>query len=172
MKKIYFILFIALSFNGYIFSQTPQKFNLTKDGVKPVVIQLDATYSASLIYSRIKEWIAMNYKDPKAAIRIDNENSLVKFSCYEAKGWKIKVNNLDTWNDMRYTINVDIKDSKYRVTFATDETRYKVWYNSDGTILKKFKESETSFENNMNKTLTSLYNHIKSPKKQNTTDDW
>ena len=82
MKKIYLILFVVLSYSGFIYAQTVPEFKLTKDGIKPVVIEFDTSYSASLIYTRVKEWIALNNKYPKSVTRIDNENSLIKFSCY------------------------------------------------------------------------------------------
>ena len=171
MKRIMTIILILLSFNGFIFSQSVPKFKLTKDGMKPVVITFDTSYSAHLIYTKVKEWIKSNSKHPESLIRIDNENSLVKFSFYKDKAWKLKTNGTDIWNEMQYTFTIDIKKAKCRVTFATDEVRYKVWYNKDGSLNKKFKDSEASFENTVNETLTSLNNYLKNTKKK-TTDDW
>ena len=171
MKIIYLILFVILSFNGFIFSQTVPEFKLTKDGIKPVVIEFDTSYSANFIYTRVKEWIALNNKYPKSVTRIDNENSLIKFSCYKKEAWIIKKNNIDYWNEMQYTFTVEIKKSKCRITFATDEVRYKFWYNEDGTLIERFKESEATFESTVNETLTSLYNHIIRTEKTQT-DDW
>jgi uncharacterized protein YjhX (UPF0386 family) len=171
MKKISLLLFIVFSVNGLLHSQTAPRFKVTKDGVKPVVISFDTSYNAHLIYTRVKEWISMNNKSPKAVTKIDNENSLVKFSCYKEKGWHIKNAGIDLWNDLAYTLAVEIKTGKCRVTFVSDETRYKVWYNKDGSLNKNFKESESTFENTINETLTSLYNHIKGDKKK-VKDDW
>ena len=171
MKKIYLILFVVLSYSGFIYAQTVPEFKLTKDGIKPVVIEFDTSYSASLIYTRVKEWIALNNKYPKSVTRIDNENSLIKFSCYSKEAWKIKKNNVDYWNEMQYTFKVEIKESKCRITFASGEKRYKFWYNDDGTLKERFKESEATFESTVNETLTSLYNHIAGTDKT-PTDDW
>ena len=66
---------------------------------------------------------------------------------------------------------MEIKDTKCRVTFATPEVRYKVWYNKDGTTISKFKDSEATFEASINELLTTLYTHIKDPKKK-AVDDW
>jgi hypothetical protein len=49
--------------------------------------------------------------------------------------------------------------------------RYKVWYNKDGTTISKFKDSEATFEASINELLTTLYTHIKDPKKK-AVDDW
>lgn len=171
MKKISFVLLVILIFTGFTFSQTPPKFNVTKDGVKPVVITFDTSYTAKLIYARVKEWISLNNKSPKSVTKVDNENSLVKFSCYKEKAWHIKNAGVDLWNDLAYTLAVEMKTGKCRITFATDETRYKVWYNKDGSLNKNFKESEITFENTINETLMSLYNHIKGDKKKDK-DDW
>jgi hypothetical protein len=165
------MLFVSLLFTGFTFSQTSPKFKMTKDGVKPVVITFDTSYTASLIYTRVKEWISLNNKSPKSVTKVDTENSLIKFSCYKEKAWHIKNAGVDLWNDLAYTLTVEMKTGKCRITFATDETRYKVWYNTDGTLKKNFKESESTFENTINETLTSLYNHIKGEKKK-AKDEW
>jgi hypothetical protein len=171
MNRIYFILFVVLACNGSILSQTAPKFKLTKDGMKPVVINFDTSYSAHVIYTKVKEWIAQNNKHPEQVTRIDTENSLIKFSVYKDKAWKLKNNNNDIWNEMQYTFSVEIKKAKCRITFATEEVRYKVWYNKDGSLNKKFKDSEATFESTVNGTLTSLYTYLKGSKKK-TTDDW
>jgi len=170
MKKICLILVGFVSIHGLIFSQTAPKFKVTKDGIKPVVITFDTSYHANLIYTRVKEWISANNKSPKAVTKIDTENSLVKFSCYKEKGWRINNKGVDFWNDLAYTLTVEIKPAKCRITLGTDEVRYKVWYAKDGSLIKNFKESEDTFEATINETLTSLYTYIKGSKKK--TDDW
>lgn len=171
MKKIYLILVVILSFNGLIFSQKVPKFKLTKDGMKPIVVNFDTNYTANVIYTKIKEWIAENNRYPESVTRIDKENSQIKFSSFKKEAWKIRDNNYDYWNQMKYTFNVDIKDYKCRITFDTEEDRYKFWYNDDGTLKGRFKESEASFENTVNETLASLYKYIVTPQKPKT-DDW
>jgi hypothetical protein len=160
MKKIYTLLLLIISFYGLGFSQTAPKFELTKEGFKPLVIQFDSSYSENLIYSRIKEWIVLNNKNPKSVTKIDNENSLIKFSCYKPEAWVTKKNNVDYWNALQFTFAIEIKKAKCRVSFASEETRYKYWYSEDGTLLEKFKESEVGFENTVNETLASMYSHI------------
>lgn len=171
MKKIYFIAIIIVSLNGLGFSQTAPKFDLTKDGFKPVVIQFDTSFSENLIYTRIKEWIVLNNKNPLSVTKIDNANSLIKFSCYKPQAWKTNKNGIDYWNELQFTFSVEIKKAKCRVSFASEETRYKYWYNPDGTLIERFKESETAFENTVNETLQSIYSHIVGTDKPKA-DDW
>ncbi len=171
MKKIYLFLSIIVTFGGFGFTQTAPKFKLTKDGIKPIVFKLDTSYTDSVIYTKIKEWIALNNKSPKSVTRIDNEYSLIKFSCYSKDGWKGKINGVDYWNELQFTLNVEIKDAKCRVTFASDDTHYKFWYNSDGILMEKFKESHDTFENTVNKQITSLYSYILHGEKPNQ-DNW
>lgn len=171
MKKIFLILFVILSICGFVFSQKVPEFKLTKDGIKPIVIEFDAGYTDSVIYTRIKEWILLNYKSPKSVTRIDNENVLIKFSYYTKDGWKTKINDFDYWYDLQYTFTVEIKDFKCRITFDSEESRYKFWYNENGSLKENFKESESTFQNSVNKTLTSLYNYIIG-NVQKETDDW
>ncbi len=171
MKKIYLILSVILSFNGLIFSQKTPTFKLTKDGMKPIVVNFDTNFTANVIYTKIKEWIALNNKFPESVTRIDKENSLIKFSCFKKDAWKIRDNNFDYWNEMKYTFAVEIKDYKCRITFDTEEDRYKFWYNENGTLKDRFKESEKSFENTVNESLASLYKYMITPPKPKT-DDW
>ncbi len=171
MKKIYLIILIALSFNGLIFSQKVPEFKLTKDGVKPVIVEFDSSFIAPVIYIRVKEYIAINNRYPESVTRIDEENSLLKFSCYKKDAWKIRGDNVDHLYNMQYTFKVEIKDYKCRITFDTDEDRYQFWYNDDGTIMERFRESEATFENTINETLTSLYNHIIGTKEE-PEDEW
>lgn len=170
MKKI-FLLFLTSMLCLGVNSQTTPKFNLTRDGVSPVVITLDASFTAYKIYEKVKSWNASLIKYPETGIRVDNPNTQVKFAGYKDNAWKIRDNNFDHWYTLQYTLNVEIKDGRCRVTFETPETRYKVWYNADGSIIPKFKESEASFETTINALLNSLVTHIKSvPKKAE--DNW
>ena len=172
MKKLYLLILIVLSAGRLSFCQTQPKFNLTKDGVKPVVLNFDASFSANQIYTKTKEWITQNYKNPAEHIHIDKENSLIKIGGYKEKAWKIRANNFDYWYELQYTLTIEIKDGKCRVTFDTPDTKYKVWYNSDGSTIPKFKDAEAGFENTINEMLTSLYTYIKTPKKKPSSDDW
>lgn len=171
MEKVILFLFVFQTFNGIVLSQKAPKFDLTKDGIAPVVMQFDTSFSENLIYTRIKEWIAINNKSPQSVTRIDNPNSLIKFSCYKPKAWRSDKNGIEYWNELQYTVTVEIKKAKCRVSFATDETRYQFWYNDNGSLKDKFKVSEGDFERTVNETLTSLFSHIKSPAQQKT-DEW
>jgi hypothetical protein len=171
MKKIFLTVVVIGIFCGSAFSQTTPKFNLTKDGIKPIVLTFDASISINQIYTKSKSWNASMAKYPISAIRINKENVQVKHGGYVEKAWKITDNKFEHWYPMEYTLNVEIKEGKCRVTFDTPETGYKVWFNADGTILKKFKDSKATFELTVNTLLTSLYNYIKStPKKAE--DNW
>ncbi len=171
MNKFTFSLLITFIFCGNVFSQSTPKFDLTKDGVKPVVLTFDPGFSAFQIYTKAKSWNATMVKYPQSSIRVNNENTQLKFAGNIEEAWKIRDNNFDHWYTLVYTLNVEIKDGRCRVTFETPETRYKVWYNPDGTIIPKFKETEATFETTINKLLTSLYTHIKDvPKKA--VDNW
>jgi hypothetical protein len=171
MKKVSMILILGI-LCGFAISQTnPPRFNLTKDGVNPVVLNFDESFTASKIYARLKTWNASLIKYPETAIRVDKENVQVKFAGYKDNAWKIRANNFDHWYTVQYTLNVEIKDGRCRVLFETPETKYKVWFNADGSTIPKFKESEASFEATINTLLTSLYTHIKNPPKK-AEDNW
>jgi hypothetical protein len=171
MKRILFTILNISLLCGYSFSQTPPRFNVTKDGIAPVVLTFDESFTASKIYARLKSWNASLIKYPETSIRVDKENVQVKFGGNKDEAWKIRDNEVDHWYPIQYTLNVEIKDTRCRVTFETPETRYKVWFNANGATLPKFKESEATFEKTINDLLTSLYAHIKNvPKKVE--DNW
>ena len=171
MKKIFLTLFLSGIFCEFSFSQTVPKFVLTKYGIKPVVMTFDANYNAGKIYTKLKNWNASQIKYPQSAIRIDKEDTQLKFAGYIEEGWKVRANNFDHWYSVQYTLNVEIKDGKCRITIDTPEVNYKVWYAADGSLLKKFIDSKTTFETSINKLLASLYTHIKdAPKKVE--DNW
>jgi hypothetical protein len=171
MEKTCLILLAVLCFNSIGFSQKAPAFKLTKDGFKPIVIQFDTSFSENFIYTRIKEWIVLNNKNPESVTKVDTKNTLIKFSCYKPEAWKTDKNGIDYWNVLQFTFTIEIKKAKCRVTFDSEETRYKFWYNDDGTLKEKFKESEADFERAVNESLASLYNYIISTG-QEQTDDW
>lgn len=170
MKKLYFLITGCLLCCGLDIAQTPPKFKLTKDGIQPVVLIFGDNYDAKTIYTRVKEWISLHNQYPKSVTKVDQENQMLKFSGYKENGWRIKNNENDYWNELRYTLVVEIKDARCRVTFATEDTRYKVWFNKDGSLIKNFKVSLDTFEASVNETLASLYEHIKGVKKK--ADNW
>ena len=174
MKTLLLSLIFFTVLVGFSFSQANNpvpKFNVNKDGIKPVVLTFDASYTADKIYSKAKTWNPSVVKYPEAATRIDKTNEQLKYGGYIEQAWKINDNNFDHWYQMEYTLNIEIKDGKCRVTFESPEEKYKVWFNSDGTLIKKFSVSKASLETSINKLLTSLYTYIKDePKKA--TDNW
>jgi len=168
MKKILLLLVVLFSIKGIIFSQTTPKFTLTKDGVSPVLLAFDGSLTADIIYKKVKEWAA---KNPNTTIRIDQANTQVKVGILKEKAWKVMDKNFENWYDLKYTLNIDIKDAKCRVIFDTPDVKYKVWFNKDGSIIKKYKDSKASFEAAINESLTKLNKHITEQKKV-TKDEW
>ncbi len=170
MKKILLLLIIG-AYCGIAAAQKAPKFNLTKDGVAPVVLTFDASFTANQIYTKAKGWNTSKNKYPQASIRVDKENTQLKLAGYIEKAWKIRANNFDHWYPLDYALNIEIKDGRCRVSFETAENRYKVWYDKKGAIIPKFKDSEATFEATINELLTSLYTFIKTTPKK-TEDNW
>lgn len=170
MKKI-LLLLIVVAYCGFSNAQKTPRFNLTKDGVDPVVLTFDASFSANQIYTKAKGWNFSKNKHPQSSIRVDKENTQLKLAGYIEKGWKIRANNFDHWYPLDYALNIEIKDGRCRVSFETPETRYKIWYNKDGSVISKFKDSEATFEATINELLTSLYIFIKTTPKPKE-DNW
>lgn len=174
MKTIILSLLIITVYVGYNNAQTVKTtpvFNVTRDGVKPVVLTFDASYTADKIYNKVKNWNASLINYPESATRVDKKNEQLKFGGYIEQAYKINANNFDHWYQMEYTVNIEIKDGKCRVTYDSPDDKYKIWFNTDGTVIKKFNASKASLETSINKLLTSIYTYIKDePKKA--TDNW
>ena len=171
VKELFLFLLMLTASSGFIHSQTTPKFTVTRDGVNAVVLNFDPGLQAEQVYTKVKEWYGVYYKNLQSSIRVDTKNTLLKIGAFKEKAWKIRDNNFDHWYDLEYTLTIEIKDGKCRVTFASPEDRYKVWFAKDGTTLPKFKDSKATFEASINEPITSLYKYIKEPKKVNK-DDW
>lgn len=73
MKNTFFI-FAMLFFSISTYSHQIEKLELKSTGIEPAIITLDSTYTSTIIYKRIKEWIQTYYKNPAEVLKADMEN--------------------------------------------------------------------------------------------------
>jgi hypothetical protein len=71
-RRIILVLSACLISN-ITFGQESPTFNLTIDGVKPIVIQLDSMDAKSL-YNKMLKWVQESYKNPNEVLKTNFEN--------------------------------------------------------------------------------------------------
>jgi hypothetical protein len=174
MKK--FLLSILLLTTTSLFAQDIPKFELTKDGVQPIVVVIDS-FNAQTIYKKTLNWVKENYKNPKEALKADIENETVRIDGFKKNAWFYKSLGMKQEYDMEYSFLIDIKDNKIRLTFTVgqfwgDDKKttydYTTFFKSSGEIRGAYKDAKPSLEQSMNDLVFSLYNYIKGSKKS----DW
>ena len=113
MKKIF--LSVLLLSTTIAFSQDLQKFELTKDGVQPIVVNIDS-FSISTLYQKTLNWVQENYKNPKEVLKANIENETIRADGYKKNAWFYKSLGMKQEYDMEYSFQVDFKEGKVRLT--------------------------------------------------------
>ena len=118
------------------------------------VVNLDSTISKNEIYSKVKEWVAINYKQAKDVIQMDDKEAgkiIVKgnfpITYYMNEAW------------IYHTLTIEIKDGRYRYTL-TDLIFENNQWSSPLEDKKKFwgqqKKLYTQVTENCDKIIASL----------------
>jgi hypothetical protein len=174
MKKLFLLAFVSISIIS--FSQDTARFELTKDGVLPIVVNLDSL-NAKTIYSKTLNWIQVNYKNPKEVLKTNVENETIRIDAFKKNAWFYKSLGMKQEYDMEYSFLIDIKDNKIRLTFTVgqfwgDDKKttydYTTFFKSSGEIRGAYRDAKPSLEQSMNDLVSSLCNYIKGTKKS----DW
>lgn len=166
MKKVY--LFLLLFYIGISFSQNEIK--LTKEGVVPLVVEVDSL-SSSQLYSKVKLYIAKKFTHPDYVTKADEQNKLLRYDSY--KNYK---GGLMTEGKYTFTCEIEFKEGKYRISFfnlrrASGVQTLSSCYNKDGVVPDK-KYNKSLYEN-FNDLVNSEHESIKSYILQESkTSDW
>lgn len=168
MKNILFTLCIYFLSNS-IFSQDIPQLKLTKDGVAPITIELNAL-SKSTIYDKSLMWVNENYLNTKDAIKENIENEQLKVQGFKRKAWWYKSMGLKNYNHMYYTIHLNFKEGSFNLEYIIGEFfinegisaqyDYQMFFKKDGTVRKQYVDAVASLELTMNSLFISLYNYI------------
>lgn len=175
MKNIFAIILIAGAFDSIQGQELP-KFDLTKDGVNPIIIQVDSM-DAEKIYQKTIKWIQESYKDPQQVLKANIENEKIRIEAFKSNAWYYMSLGTKYLYDMDYTFEIEFKDRKIRLTYTPGQfwaqgkrgLTYESFYKSAGEIRPAYKESEISLEQTMNELRDSLYNYLT---KKNKSNDW
>lgn len=183
------ILLFMILITGFTFGQDSQIFKFGPK-IESVIVKIDSTkYPKEVIYSKLKDWINYYYHSPKDVLKSDVNNEMIRFDGYKEKGIKVNAPLMSQVEDIRYTIQIDIKDGKYRVTLVSLERFFKDvvrnqystqsrWvnalsevsscYKNNGDLRSYCKYYPLSFETLMNDILESTKNFITSQNNNST----
>ena len=173
MKHLFIPVFLFTSL--FCFSQDIPKFELTKAGVQPIVVNIDSS-NAAAIYKKTLNWVQETYKNPKEVLKTDIENETIRIDGLKNNACYYKSLGIKMVYDMEYSFQIDFKDNKVRLTFTpgqfwTDHKKvlydYTSFFKNDGELRGMYKDAKTSLEQSMNDLVSSLYNYIKGKK-----SDW
>ena len=157
MKKVTFSL---LLFSIFSYSQNSiEQFDMTKEGIKPIIVKLDTLKTSNIIYEKAKEWIQINYENPNVVLKGDVKNSNLRINGYKKNAWNSKVSKQTYSFDMDYTLNIEIKEGKYRLEYVINKFvllgkdclfNEKSFYEPNGTIIKGYIDAEEQIEKDIN----------------------
>ena len=173
MKHLLIAVFALTTLFGY--SQDIPKFELTKDGVSPIIVNIDSM-SAEAIYKKTLNWVQESYKTPKEVLKTNIENEKIRVDGFKKNAWFYKSLGVTNSYDIEYSFEVEFKENKIRLTFTpgqfwADNQKvlydYKTFFKSSGEVKGAYKDAKPSLEQSMNDLTASLYNYIKGKK-----SDW
>ena len=96
-------------------SQDLPKFELTKDGVRPIVVNIDS-FSITTLYQKTLNWVQENYKNPKEVLKTNIENETIRIDGYRKNAWFYKSLGMKQEYDMEYSFLIEFKQGRIRLT--------------------------------------------------------
>ncbi len=173
MKNL--ILFFTIAF--FSLSAHAQKFEVTPQGVAPIVIQIDSL-TVEQIYTKTKLWVNDAYKNPEEVIAVDEENVRLRLNAYSSAGYTVSAMGSTTVYPYDYTLNIQIKEGRIRLTYTPTDVYWQgsssklnlsKWFKSNGDVIKRYSEPKETLEEGMNLLLANLINFLNG---ESTEDDW
>lgn len=174
MKKL--LPFIFLFLPAFIYSQNIEKFELTKEGVKPVVIEFDSL-NASQLYTKAMNWVQETYKNPEVVLKTKIENEKLRVDGISKAAWFYKGMGMTMYYDVEYSFHIEIKDEKVRLSFTFGNTwgdgkssylDYTKLWKEDGEFYRMYRDTKPGMDKMMNDLSLSFYTYMKGKKQS----DW
>jgi hypothetical protein len=165
------IVMMSCFISNIIFGQTSATFDLTKDGVKSIILELDSM-DAKVLYKKALKWVQESYKNPSEVLKANLENEKVRIEGYSSNAWYYKSLGVRQDYDMEYSFEIEFKDKKIRLTFTPGQFwtqgrkafTYSAFYKSSGDIKPIYKDGEASLEQTMNDLKDSLIDYLNKKK--------
>lgn len=175
MKKLFYALLFITSFG---FSQN--KPILKIEGVPSVITEVEGKTSAEL-FTKTKEWIQLNYKNPSEVLKAEIPNEMIRIEGF-SKSFFCQNGLVKQYYDIMYTVEFSFKDGKYLFDFKTDQITYRgqgvpflsstsTFFKKDGSQRSIYKSSIESFSVSLTNLYNSHYDYI-TGKTQLTKKDW
>ena len=177
------------------FSQETE-FKFTKNGFTDfVVTQVDGKTQSDL-YKKVLDWVQVTYKNPKEVLKAQIENDYIRIEGFKSNVLCIKFLGMLDCSDIRYQIEIYVKDGKYkfdviRLEFYTKPTKYNNYvggwndfpinsidysfmYKDSGEIRNNYKLYPESIETTFNSLNISLKEFIlnNNNNNQSKSKDW
>lgn len=124
MRKIFLILFVALTFQV-----NAQKINKSGDGYVEVV---DTKLSKKELYQKVNEWIAQNYNSAKDVIQLNTEDKVILKGNYKVA---FKIDNFSFNYRIHNTLSISIRDNKYKIDLTPSRISTDLISSVDGSVL-------------------------------------
>lgn len=173
MKRNIYILFYFLLLSNITVAQQIPSFELTKNGVSPIVITVDSL-PASELYKRTQHWVLDYYKDQKNALKTDVENQKILVDGTKKNAWFYASTGITIQYDVEYTLFLEFQDNKINMSFELGKTwdhtegkeansyfidYRKIWKES-GELHKIYKEAKPGIDQMMNDISYALVNYL------------
>ncbi len=173
MKRTIYIVFSFILLANLTIAQQIPSFELTKNGVSPIVITVDSL-NASELYKRTQNWVHEYYKDQKNALKTDVENQKILVDGTKKNAWFYASTGVITHYDVDYTLFLEFQDKKINMSFELGKTwdhtegkeansyfidYRKIWKES-GELHKIYKEAKPGIDQMLNEISYALVNYL------------
>jgi Domain of unknown function (DUF4468) with TBP-like fold len=174
MKRTLYILFSFILLSSNTLAQQIPSFELTKNGVSPIVITVDSL-NASELYKRTQHWVLDYYKDQKNALKTDVENQKILVEAKKKNAWFYASTGISIQYDVEYTLFLEFQDKQISISFELGKTwdhsegkeansyfidYRKIWKES-GEVHKIYKEAKPGIDQMMNEISYEIVNYLK-----------
>lgn len=188
MKKILLVLLMAVSFYS---NAQETEFKFTKEGFTDYVVGNVEGKTTQELYKKTIDWINVTYKNPKEVIKAQIENDYIRIEGAKSNMLCIKTLGLLNCSDVRYQIEISLKDGKYKFDLIkleqyTAPSKYtfisgwsevglantSAYFKENGDLRSFFKLYPASIETEFNTLNISLLDFLKSDTIPSKKSDW
>lgn len=187
MKNVFLLLIFFCCYSN----AQETEFKFTKEGLTDYVVGIVEGKTAQELYKKTIDWINVTYKNPKEVIKAQIENDYIRLEGAKSNMLCIKTLGLLNCYNVRYQIEISLKDGKYKfdiikleqyippsqysVTSGWSEIgiiNTSVYYKENGDLKSLFKLYPAAIETEFNSLNTSLKDFLKSDTIPSKKSDW
>jgi len=168
------LFFLVSEISG---AQSIPQFELTKDGVKPIVVMIDSL-NADQLYTKTLRWIHEYFKNAQDVLKIDIKNDKLRIEDTKQNVWFYRMPDTTLYYDVEYLLSINFEDNKIRISFDFGNTwnrsdkyvthsyciNYKKLWKENGEIHPIYKDTKHGIDQMMNELSISLINYLRDNK--------